>query len=34
MFGRSVIAADDVKRDVGVKSESFRKWAMDNQWMF
>jgi len=34
MFGRSVIAADEVKRDVGVKSESFRKWAMDNQWMF
>lgn len=34
MFGRSVIAADETKRDIGVKSESFRTWAMDNQWMF
>lgn len=33
MFGRSIIASEN-KRDVAIKCESFRNWAIANQWMF
>lgn len=33
MFGRSVIAAEN-KRDTAIKSDSFKLWAITNQWMF
>lgn len=33
MFGRSVIASE-IKQDIAVQCESFRNWAIGNQWMF
>jgi hypothetical protein len=33
MYSRSVMA-NETKQKVAVACEKFRKWAMDNHWMF
>jgi hypothetical protein len=33
LFGKTAIA-NETKKGIAIKSELFRKWALDNQWMF